>query len=284
MEATVSADKAGLILRFCFFVFLAASGVPLFAVMLSAAGYLIAATGSTFGAGITANALSVRVFERGSLAMVGLGWQPGSARNALYGFAAGAAAAAAVTLIPLALGLAWLEPDPERPASLASLFFVSLLLLFGAIGEELLFRGYGYQILVPGFGAAAAIAVTSLAFGLVHMSNLNASALGIVNTIGFGVVLGYAVLRSGDLWTAIGIHWGWNQILPLAWVSLSGFKIGMTGYVLRWRIPDVWSGGAYGPEAGVLTTAVIIAILAFLRGAPLIRVDAPLLAPPRQEA
>jgi membrane protease YdiL (CAAX protease family) len=188
-----------------------------------------------------------------------------------------------VTLIPLALGLAWLERDPERPASLASLFFVSLLLLFGAIGEELLFRGYGFQILVPAFGAAPALAVSSLAFGLVHMSNLNASLPGIMNTIGFGLVLGYAVLRSGDLWAAIGIHWGWNQILPLAGVSLSGFKIGMTGYVLRWRLSDLWSGGAYGPEAGVLTTAVIIAILVFLRGAPLIRADAPLLAPPRQE-
>lgn len=284
MEATVPADKLGLLLRFAFFAFLVLIGVPVFGFVLSAAGYLISATGSTFGAGITANALSMRVFERASLANVGLGWRAYTRRNLLYGFAAGTVGAMCVTLIPLALGMAWLEPDPERPANLWSLFFVTLLLLFGAIGEELLFRGYGFQILIPGIGAMPALLLSSLAFGLVHLSNLNASAFGIVNTVGFGLVLGYAVLRTGDLWAAIGIHFGWNWILPLAGVSLSGFKIGMTGYALRWHVSDLWSGGAYGPEAGVMTTAVIVAILVFLKKAPLAYTEAPLIASRRQEA
>lgn len=284
MQATVPADKLGLILKFAFFVFLVIIGVPVFALVLSAAGYLIAATGSTFGAGITANALSLRVFERAPLTSAGLGWRAGTGRNLLYGLAAGAIGALCVTLLPLVLRIAWLEPDPERPASFASLFFVTLLLLFGAIGEELLFRGYGFQILVPGIGTIPALIVNSLAFGLVHLSNLNASQFGIINTVGFGVVLGYAVLRTGDLWTAIGIHFAWNWILPLAGVSLSGFKIGMTGYALRWHVSDLWSGGAYGPEAGVLTTVVIVAILLFLRRAPLLYTGTPLLTSRKQEA
>jgi uncharacterized protein len=282
MQATVPADKLGLILKLGFFVFLVVVGVPLFAVVLSAAGYLIAAAGSTFGAGITA--LSLRVFERSALPAVGLGWKLGSGRNALYGLLAGCAGALCVTVLPMALGLAYLEPDPERPASAASLLFVSLVLLFGAIGEELLFRGYGFQVLAASLGPVAALAISSAAFGLVHMSNLNASAAGIVNTVLYGVVLGYAVLRTGELWAAIGIHFGWNWILPLAGVSLSGFKIGLTGYVLRWRVSDVWSGGEYGPEASVLTTVVIAGLLVFLRKAPLVRSDAPLLAARRQES
>lgn len=283
MQATVPVDKLGLILKLGFFVFLTTVGVWLFAFVLIAAGYLIAATGATFGAGITANAISVRVFERATLPIVGLGWRPGSGRNVLYGLLAGVAGALCVTLLPLLLGIAYLVPDPERPASLASIGFVSLLLLFGAIGEELMFRGYGFQIIAGQFGPAVALVVSSIAFGLVHVTNLNASTLGIVNTVAYGFVLGYAVLRTGELWAAIGIHFGWNWILPLAGVSLSGFKIGLTGYALRWRVSELWSGGEYGPEAGILTTAVVVALLVFLRRAPLVHNPAPLLAGRKQE-
>jgi membrane protease YdiL (CAAX protease family) len=284
MQATVPVHKLGLILKLGFFIFLVVIGVPLFAIVLSAGGYLIAAAGSTFGAGITANALSVRVFERASLTLVGLGWRSGSARNALYGFLAGAVGAACVTVVPMLLGVAYLVPDPERPASFASILFVTLVLLFGAIGEELLFRGYGFQLLSGNFGVIPGVVISSLAFGAVHMTNLNASTFGIVNTVAYGVVLAYAVLRTGELWAAIGIHFGWNLVLPLAGVSLSGFKIGLTGYALRWRVSELWSGGEYGPEAGVLTTFVVVALLVFLRKAPLLRSPAPLLDDRKQEA
>ncbi|MBC8167491.1 MAG: hypothetical protein H7Y20_16675, partial [Bryobacteraceae bacterium] len=65
---------------------------------------------------------------------------------------------------------------------------------------------------------------------------------------------------------------------------VSGFKIGLTGYALRWKVTDVWSGGAYGPEASVLTCAIVMALLIFLRRAPVVRREALLLAPRGQEA
>jgi membrane protease YdiL (CAAX protease family) len=267
-----------------FYVFLVFIGLPIYAIALSVTGYLITAAGSTFGAGITANALSVRVFERGSLVDVGLGWRMGSARNLGVGTAAGLLSAAAVTLLPVAAGMADLVPDPSRTGSLASGLFVALVLLFGAVGEELIFRGYGFQVLFAAFGPAVSLALSSLLFGVVHMSNLNASPLGIVNTVGFGVVLGYAVLRSRELWLAIGIHFGWNLLLPLVGGALSGFKIGVTGYVLRWNVPEIWSGGAYGPEASVLTCGVIAALLLFLRRLPVTGGEALMLARHRPEA
>ena len=105
-------------------------------------------------------------------------------------------------------------------------------------------------MLVRMIGPALTLAATATLFGAVHMTNLNASPFGIANTAGFGIVLGYAFLRSGALWLPIGIHFGWNWILPAAGVNLSGFKIGITGYVLRWSVGDIWSGGAYGPGTG----------------------------------
>ena len=281
---TLPHDKLGLVLKLGFYIFLVIVGLPLYAVVLSALGYFIAATGSTFGAGMTANAVSVRVFERAALPIVGLGWTRGSRHNLLVGFVAGVVAAVLVTLVPLALGFAELAPDPERPASAASILLVSVLLLFGAVGEELMFRGYAFQIVAASLGPIPALIATSALFGFVHMTNLNASPIGIANTVGYGVVLGVAFLRCGDLWLPIGIHFGWNWVLPLAGVSLSGFRIGLTGYALRWHVPDLWSGGAYGPEGSVLTSCVIVCLLLFLRRAPVMQQHAALLARPKQES
>ena len=278
----MSGDRLGVLLKLGFYGFLVFIGVPLFAWILSPFGYVVAATGATFGAGIVANAISVRVFERAGLASVGLAWGPGAVRHAAWGFAAGVIAGACVTLLPLLLGLATLEPDPRNPASPGGFFFVSTLLLFGAIGEELLFRGYGFQVLWRTVGTALTLFISAVLFGLVHMQNLNVNPWGIVNTIAFGLVLGYAFIRTGDLWLPIGFHFGWNWMLPLAGVQLSGFNIGLSGYTLRWSIGDLWSGGLYGPEAGLPASLVACGLAVWLsrfRPGPK-QIDEP---PPQQE-
>jgi len=38
--------------------------------------------------------------------------------------------------------------------------------------------------------------------------------------------------------------------------------------VVRWQVSDLWSGGAYGPEASVLTCGVIVVLLWLLHRAP----------------
>ncbi|HYP14720.1 MAG TPA: type II CAAX endopeptidase family protein [Bryobacteraceae bacterium] len=283
MDATIPADKLGVVLRTGFFIFLVMAGLILFAFLLPpVAGYLAGSAGSVFGAAAIANAISLRVFERRHLPAVGLNWHPGSLRNLSLGVLVGAIAAVLVLGLPLLVRAAYLEPSPDYPASGAAALFVSAVLLFGAFGEELLFRGYAFQILSLGFGRWFALILSSLAFGWSHMSNQNASTLGIVNTVGFGVVLGYAFFRSGDLWLAIGVHFGWNVVLPLAGVNLSGFTMGVTGYTLRWRVAEIWSGGSYVPEASVLTSAVILLLLAALRSAP-VRPQRPLLADGREQ-
>jgi len=265
----VPAEKLGLVLRLGFFILIAFLGLLLFGPMLlNVAGYLISAALGTFAAAAVANVLSLRVFERQPLTTVGLNWRQGSFRNLWIGTAGGAAAALGVIGLPVLVGVATFEKTPENPGSLAATGFVTVILIFGAVGEELLFRGYGFQILLRSVGRFATILPTSLLFGWAHTANQNASELGVINTVGFGVVLGYAFVRSGDLWLPIGIHFGWNWILPLAGANLSGFTMGVTGYAVRWKVADLWSGGAYGPEASVLTCGAILALMVFLHKAP----------------
>jgi uncharacterized protein len=109
----------------------------------------------------------------------------------------------------------------------------------------------------------------SVLFGLAHSSNLNFSWLALVNTILWGIVLGYAFLLSGDLWLPIGLHFGWNWTLPWFGANLSGFTMGVTGYSMHWNIGALWSGGAYGPEGGLLTTAIVVAVFFYLQRVPI---------------
>jgi uncharacterized protein len=262
----------GIVLRVGVYALIAALGYyfvfPIIIALLGAPVLVISTLG-TFGAAAVANALALRIYERGNLSDIGLGWTGASRRNLSLGILGGVGAALIVIVLPLALRLADFERVPNERLAWPSLLFVSILLLFGAVGEEMLFRGYGFQILVRGIGAFATILPVAVLFGLAHSQNLNFGPMALLNTILWGVVLGYAYVRSGDLWLPIGLHFGWNWSLPMLGVNLSGFTMDVTGYAMHWKVGPTVSGGAYGPEGGLLTTVVAIGLFFFLIKAPI---------------
>jgi membrane protease YdiL (CAAX protease family) len=261
-------DKFGILLRVGLFVVLGwitfVLSATLMTMLLGTRDTTFVISGLTsFAAASIANAIVVRIYERGRLADLGLGWTATSSREFLTGVGSGAGAAVLILAGPLAVGLAVFERVPSVEHRWASMVFVGVVLLFGAAGEEMLFHGYAFQLLIRSLGAFATILPASVLFGLAHMGNQNASALGVFNTVAWGALLGYAYLRTGALWLPIGLHFGWNFALPLLGANLSGFTMGVTGYALHWRASDLWSGGAYGPEGSLLTTA-IVAVLFFV--------------------
>jgi membrane protease YdiL (CAAX protease family) len=170
---------------------------------------------------------------------------------------------------PILVRAADFVPLPDQGFQLPALLFVSVLLLFGAVGEEMLFRGYAFQVLVKEIGPFATILPVAVLFGLAHSANLNFSWVAFINTMLWGVLLGYAFVVSGDLWLPVGLHFGWNWTMPVLGVNLSGFTMGVTGYSVRWKIGDLWSGGAYGPEGGLLTSFVVIGLFFYLQRVPI---------------
>jgi len=261
----------GVILRVGVFALVAILGYFIFPNVMAFFGVpqLVLAALGTFAAAAVANAIALRIYERGQLADIGLNWTAASRRNLLLGMGGGLGAALVVLLGPIVTRVADLERIPDQRLQWPSVLFVSMVLLFGAVGEEMLFRGYAFQVMVQSIGPFATILPMGVVFGLAHSLNQNFTALALVNTILWGVVLGYAFLRSGDLWLPIGLHFGWNWTLPLFGANLSGFTMDVTGYALQWKIGALWSGGAYGPEGGLLTSAIIVALLFFLHRAPI---------------
>ena len=253
------------------FLFLGMVSQLLFFWFLSQFGVLIAAALGTFAAACVTTALTLRMFERSSLSSIGLHWHPAALRHAGLGLAIGGGAALLVTILPFLMRIAEFVPKPETPFNPSSLLFVSILLVFGAIGEEILFRGYGFQILAGTFGRYQVLLPVSVLFASAHLANANSSPLALANTFLWGVALGYAFLCSGDLWLPIGVHFGWNVTLPLVGVELSGFTMGLTGYSLHWKTSDLWSGGAYGPEGGLVTSLVLPVVFFALYRAKVVR-------------
>jgi len=274
----------GVLLRVGVFALIAVMGYVIFPVFINfvvPSIFIVAALGS-FSAAAVANAIALRIYERGQLADIGLGWSAASRRNLSIGLLGGLGAGLIVLVGPVIIRAADLERAPEGHVQWGSVMFVSVVLLFGAVGEEMLFRGYGFQILVRAMGPFATILPVGVLFGLAHSQNLHFTWLAFANTVLWGVLLGYAFIRSGDLWLPIGLHFGWNWVIPLLGVNLSGFTMEITGLSLHWKIGELWSGGPYGPEGGLLTTAIVIALFVYLQRAPIQQQPAFLLQEPEQ--
>ncbi|MBI2689610.1 MAG: CPBP family intramembrane metalloprotease [Acidobacteria bacterium] len=239
--------------------------------LLQPFGLFVGATLGSFAGGAIATVLALRIYLQGTLPDIGLVWHAAAARHLGLGMALGAGSAVLVVGVPLLIDKAYFVPSSEYPLSFPAMFLVGIVLLFGALGEELIFRGYPFQMLAGRYGTFQILLPAAVLFAAAHAGNLNSSPLGLFNTFLWGVVLGYSLLRSGDLWLPTGLHFGWNFTLPLFGVNLSGFRMGMTGRTLEWRASDLWSGGSYGPEASVLSSLVVAGLFFALHRIPLSR-------------
>jgi membrane protease YdiL (CAAX protease family) len=224
-------------------------------------GTLTRSAFAVFVAGLTANLVLTRKFEHGRPADFGLGWELRSFRHFASGLALGGGAVAVLVLGTVASGAAKFEPvrvDSSTP-------LLAILLLAGVFGEELMFRGYAFQYLVREWSPLATILCSGALFGLVHLANENVQVLGAINTALWGCLLGYAYVRTRALWLPAGLHFGWNLALVLFTSNMSGITIRATAWNLRWSASDLWSGGGYGLEGGLLATFAAVPVFLFLR-------------------
>jgi membrane protease YdiL (CAAX protease family) len=210
-----------------------------------------------FTAAVAALLFVARFVERKSAStFIGFdGWK----RNFGIGLAIGL-----LLIVLLLAGLAIVGAPRLRwaPAPLVSLVLTVFTLLIAAAYEELLFRGYPMQALAQGIGARWAAALMSALFGLIHASNPNVSAIGIINTVIAGLMLSAAYFKVRSLWLPFGIHAAWNISLGV----VLGFSLSGIDLVSLWKStvdgPPALTGGFYGPEGGILGTLVFGAGLA----------------------
>lgn len=181
-----------------------------------------------------------------------------------FGLLLGVGMAGFVFAAELALG--WIvvvdtTVDSSPRFDFATVFLgTTLLFVLVAWYEELLFRGYLIRNLAEGTrgrwgdrGAiVAAVVATAALFALVHVFNPNASVTSTLGILAAGLLLGLAYAWTGTLGVPIGLHVTWN----LAQGGIFGLPVSGISTPARWivveeRGPDAWTGGEFGPEAGL---------------------------------
>jgi uncharacterized protein len=198
-----------------------------------------------------------------------------------FGMLLGAALMSAVFLVQYALGWASVTgsfevEDPGRPFALALL---PAVIAFVAVGfyEEMLARGYQLKNLAEGLnftglGARGAVIsawiATSLFFGFLHAGNPSATLLSTANIALAGLFLGAGYVLTGQLAIPIGLHITWNFFQGNVFgFAVSGIQpVGASFLSTETSGPALWTGGEFGPEAGLLLpfVAALAILLTFL--------------------
>jgi membrane protease YdiL (CAAX protease family) len=150
---------------------------------------------------------------------------------------------------------AWQSPPNVR----WDLSLLGSLVFFITVGfqEELIFRGYQLQNLIDGLDLPKGLLISSAFFALAHILNPHNSILSILGLFASGLFLAYAWIRTHQLWLSIGLHIGWNFFEGV----IFGFPVSGTD---TFRLithsvngPIVFTGGEFGPEAGLLLFPVL---------------------------
>ncbi len=185
----------------------------------------------------------------------------------VFGLALGALLMTGIFLVEWAAG--WVTVTDTFHVESGHSFAVSIipsLVFFVAVGiyEEMLSRGYlllnvaeglRFRFIRPQHALMLAWLLSSVLFGLAHMSNPNTTVISTINLILAGVFLGLGFMLTGELAIPIGLHITWNFFQG----NVYGFPVSGVQEVTQVTFvateqggPAMWTGGNFGPEAGLL--------------------------------
>ena len=188
-------------------------------------------------------------------------------RDLLFGLATGAAAIAAVIAVQWLLGWVVIESRPVEGLVLALRDS-----LRSGVFEELVLRLVIFRLLWRAFGIWPALVAASLLFGALHLANPDSSLFAALCLIaGEGIGIGLYLL-TGRIWASIGMHAAWNFTQGWVFGAMVSGTSEIAGGPLALRpapnVPELLSGGGFGPEASLAALLISLAASAlFLRWA-----------------
>ncbi|MBX3011564.1 MAG: CPBP family intramembrane metalloprotease [Caldilineaceae bacterium] len=172
-------------------------------------------------------------------------------------------------------GLGWIRIIASFQTTIAATpFRIAIwqpIFLFLAVGinEEILSRGYHLRNLAEGIHSryvspqlAIVIAwlISSLIFGFLHILNPNSTWVSTLALMLAGIFLGLGYVLTGRLGLPIGLHITWNFFQGSVYgFRVSGNNLSDTSFItIQQAGPPLWTGGAFGPEAGLIGIVAIL--------------------------
>lgn len=203
----------------------------------------------------------VKFREKRSISSIGLK-KEGFIKKYLIGFGIGILMFSIVVLLLSVSGHTVVNSNPVGLSGIAALSGVLIVIpgwMIQSAAEEILSRGWFMNVLGARYNVAVGLIVSSTFFGFIHLANPNVSILAIVNIILVGLFFGLYVIKTKDLWGACGLHaaWNWTQGNVFGF-EVSGLKV-PTGSLMNLKLTGAqwFTGGLFGPEAGMAATIVL---------------------------
>lgn len=227
---------------------LMSAGLPADSLLIGQIVQLFVFTGSIF--------LARRFLDRRSFVSLGLKADRRALVDVLAGIAITFVLMGSIYLAMVVLGWSAFESFAWQSESTTSVLMntLAVLAVFILVGwnEELLSRGYHLQTLASGLNLTWGVIISSAVFGILHIFNPNATWVSAAGIFFAGLFLAFGYIRTKQLWLPIGLHIGWNFFEG----TVFGFPVsGLDIYrLLRHQVtgPELWTGGAFGPEAGLI--------------------------------
>jgi hypothetical protein len=222
---------------------------------------------------VIATWVMLRRIDKLSWAEVGLDPSAASPLTILRGTVLGGLTIGAASLLLLATHM--LRIDPTAPGNWwGQAGHSTILLLPAAFFEELFIRGYVFAVLRRAAGWKMALIITSIVFGLLHVTNPGADSESILAVIVAGFFLGVVFLATRSLYAAGAAHFAWNWVMSGALhIAVSGIPSSDPDYRVVDSGPDWLTGGPWGPEGGLAAVVAMFVVLFYLYGRYLRRME-----------
>lgn len=243
----------------------------LMALMQTPLGQIFSST-ATLVAIVAGSLVAARWVDRHPFGGFGFHFSPSWWADFAFGLLLGALLMAFIFAVELASG--WITVSGTMQSQRANAGFwggiaVSVV-TFICVGiyEELFSRGYLLRNLAEGLNlrfigpkGALLIAylVSSSIFGALHAGNPNATLISTLNLIIAGLFLGLGFILTGELAISIGLHMTWNFFQGNVFgFPVSGMNTGASFIGIQQAGPALWTGGPFGPEAGLIGLVAIL--------------------------
>jgi membrane protease YdiL (CAAX protease family) len=198
-----------------------------------------------------------------------LGWAKGLGAGLVFGILP---AAVAMTMGVFTAGAGWTHDGGSMGQWVTQVGKTVLILAPAALAEELMFRGVPLVVTARALGRTRAVLLLSILFALAHIRNPDVTAAALANIALAGIFLSLAFYTPGGMWTAFGAHLGWNVTLAALAAPVSGLPFDIPYIDYRSGGPRWLTGGAFGPEGGLLATvalgATVILVAQWIRKEP----------------
>ena len=161
--------------------------------------------------------------------------------------------------------IAWLHGDLDL--SVGHFDFVYMLCALVAVciqsgAEELLTRGYMMGALRERYNVWVAIAINSLFFAVLHLSNPGITVVSVLEIMIIGFALSLIVYYLDSLWMCIAIHTAWNYTQNILFgLPNSGIVSEKSFLHLEAAKGSVFYDAVFGVE-GAITSVIVTALLA----------------------